>query len=104
MTHDYELSAELEGTCPELNTPKGELQYQLYKATLIFEQLANQLSKILLPIVKEFTNSTLKFAYTYAKERYPRIAHLAVYSKKARIRKKNKARLMRLMQTELKER
>lgn len=74
MTHDYQphnyqLSAELEATCPETIITREEPQYHIY-----------------------------------GKQNYPRVAHLATHSKKARIRKKNKSRLKRFMQTELKER
>lgn len=106
--HDYQLSAELEATCPEPNNPKGELHYQFDETEIISEEFMAELAERLAPTVREaikaFKKICLAIYRVYDKQNHPRVAHLAAHSKKARVRKKNKARLMRLLQTELKER
>lgn len=91
----------IEGLSEQLESPKSKLQFELYKSTLTFEQFASQIATAfsgLVPTANNVTKSLNKFYYTTARLYYPRVVHLALYSKKARTRKKNKARLLRLMQ------
>lgn len=113
MTHDYQphnyqLSAELEATCPEPITPREEPQYHICGIDLtneaLCEEAAKRLASSVREIVKGINKLCLAIYIAYGKQNYPRVAHLATHSKKARIRKKNKSRLKRFMQTELKER
>lgn len=96
----------IEGLTERLESPKSKLQFELYKSTLAFEQFASQIATAfseLVPIANNVVKSLNKFYYTTARLYYPRVVHLALYSKKARTRKKNKARLLRLMQNIVEE-
>lgn len=97
----------IEGLTEQLENPKSKLQFELYKSTLAFEQFTSQIAIAfsgLAPIANNVIKSLNKFYYTTARLYYPRIAHLATHSKKARVRKKNKTRLLHLMQKSIKER
>ena len=104
MQNQYQFSVEFEQDFSEiLNNPKNELQFALYKTSLAFEQLSMWIVEELTPIINNAIKDVYKLYCSYAKQYYPRIVHLALYSKKARIRKKNKARLLRLMLKIVKE-
>lgn len=85
----------------DLGNPKNMVQYYLYKMELAMQEcgdaIANLINELattintLIPVIVEAYEKII------AKTCFPRIAFLAYNAKKARTRKKNKARLFRLM-------
>ena len=83
---DYEIDYKESGV--DIENPKNELQYQLYKCTLALEQIAGEL----LPWLLRTTDVFIKTLSAL----YPRVSYLARHAKKKRVRKKNITRLYKI--------
>lgn len=108
---DYEIDYKESGV--DIENPKNELQYQLYKCTLALEQIAGELLPWLLKIadgiIKTFkplihylsndiklNNMICSKEFETASALYPRVSYLARHAKKKRVRKKNITRLYKI--------
>ena len=89
----------------DLDNPKNNLQYQLYKVQLVLEQLASRLVPVLTDTIKSFVaNATpyVDFMREYQRlqelgaKANPKIAYLAYHAKTQRARIKNQRRLYKL--------
>lgn len=83
---DYEIGYKESGV--DIENPKNELQYQLYKCTLVLEQIAGKL----LPWLLKTADGIIKTLSVL----YPRVSYLARHAKKKRVRKKNITRLYKI--------
>ena len=108
---DYEIDYKEAGF--DIENPKNELQYQLYKCTLVLEQIAGELMPWLLKtaddIIKTFkplihylsndirlNNMICSKEFETASALYSRVSCLARHAKKKRVRKKNITRLYKI--------
>lgn len=108
---DYEIDYKEAGV--DIENPKNELQYQLYKCALVLEQIAGELLpcflKIAERIIKTFkplihclsndirlNNMICSKEFETASALYPRVSYLARHAKKKRVRKKNITRLYKI--------
>lgn len=98
-----DVNLNLDSLC--LSDPKNQLQYQLYKTQLSFEQFAD----MLIPVVKKLSENlmqtikpTLDAFCEYQRiigigaKANPKLAYLACHAKKSRARTKNLTRLYKL--------
>jgi hypothetical protein len=83
---DYEIDYKDAGV--DIENPKNELQYQLYKCTLTLEQIVGEL----LPWLLKIADGIIKTLSAL----YPRVSYLARHAKKKRVRKKNITRLYKI--------
>lgn len=108
---DYEIDFKEAGV--DIENPKNELQYQLYKCTLALEQIVGKLLPWLLKtadgIIKTFKplihypSNDIRLNYMICSKEfetasalYPRVSYLARHAKKKRVRKKNITRLYKI--------
>ena len=86
----------------DLANPKNDLQYQLYKITLILEQIVNQVAPLLSKITESFVKNVVDPYLEYQRlqelgaKANPKIAYLAYHVKTQRARIKNQRRLYKL--------
>ena len=89
----------------DLDNPKDNLQYQLYKVQLVLEQSASQIASAMTDIIKSFVASLTPYAdlireYQRLQElgakANPKVAYLAYHAKTQRARIKNLKRLYKL--------
>ena len=86
----------------DLANPKNDLQYQLYKITLILEQLVNQVAPLLSKITESFVKNVVDPYLEYQRlqelgaKANPKVAYLAYHAKTQRARIKNQKRLYKL--------
>lgn len=106
-----DVNLNLDSFC--LSDPKNQLQYQLYKVSLAFQNLVAQIVPVLTETVQKFYTAIKPYLKANRKEqrvrelknspevwmaaiRYKKLAHLARHSKKKRVRIKNLKRLYKL--------
>lgn len=89
----------------DLDNPKNNLQYQLYKVQLVLEQLASRLVPVLTDAIKSFVASVtpyVDFMREYQRlqelgaKANPKIAYFAYHAKTQRARIKNLKRLYKI--------
>lgn len=89
----------------DLDNPKNNLQYQLYKVQLALEQLASRLVSVLTDAIKSFVASVTPYVdYMLEYQRLqelgakanPKVAYLAYHAKTQRARIKNLKRLYKI--------
>lgn len=89
----------------DLDNPKNNLQYQLYKVQLALEQLASRLVPVLTDAIKSFVAGVTPYIdYWHEYQRLqelgakanPKVAYLAYHAKTQRARIKNLKRLYKI--------
>lgn len=88
-------------TIPDVDNPKSDVQAALLKLRLTAEESVSALAEQLAPLLEDMKRIILELwervkAFLYISKKYSKIIHLSKYGKTARIRKKNRARLIRL--------
>ncbi len=97
------MSEYYENNIFDLDNPKSEIQAAFLRARLAIEALCSEIAEILTPIIAEIAAKFAEFwrslkLFLFGAEKYRKIIHLAKYGKKARTRKKNITRLIRLLE------
>lgn len=92
-------------TALNLNDPKNQLQYQLYKTTLALEVFAEAITPVFNQAVESFNKIVMPIANVIIEyqrlinlgaSKNPRLAYFAYHAKTRRARKKNLNRLYKL--------
>lgn len=88
-------------TIPDIDNPKSDVQAALLKLRLTVEESVSALIEQLAPLLADMKRIFLELweqlkAFLYSSKQYSKIIHLSKHGKTARIRKKNRARLIRL--------
>lgn len=88
-------------TIPDIDNPKSDVQAALLKLRLTLEESVSALAERLAPLLADMKRLLLELwerakAFLYSSKRYKKIIHLSKHGKTARIRKKNRACLIRL--------
>lgn len=79
----------------DLDNPKDNLQYQLYKVQLTLEQLASQIASAMTDIYADLLREYQRLQEIGAKAN-PKVAYLAYHAKTQRVRIKNLKRLYKI--------
>jgi|GEM_PF-877994 len=95
------ISGSLTASGFDLGNPKNIVQYYLYKMELAMQECGDAIANLIDELAAAINTLIPAVVEAYkkiiAKTCFNRIAFLAYHAKKARTRKKNKARLFRLM-------
>ena len=88
-------------TIPDIDNPKSDVQAALLKLRLTIEESVSALVEQLAPLLENTKRIFLELwerlkAFLYSSKQYSKIIHLSKHGKTARIRKKNRVRLIRL--------
>lgn len=93
-----------------LDDPKRELQYQLLKVSYALQEAGQAIVEAFKPVIEKiieairWINSNFwNYLHSYVPKRFKRVAYLAAYGRKYRIRKKNRKRILHMWCRNMKE-